>query len=139
MGLSACQRRTLRSIEHALEAGEPRLRSMYAMFARLNLDEVTPRHESLGSRAHGLLAWFKRAGARLRSVPGRAARRCATRLGMAALVSLIIAATVSVGYLATGITGRAGCGPAAALAGPARAVRAASCRSGQLGVNPLWR
>ena len=39
MSLPACQQRALNHMEGALRASEPRLASMYAMFARLNVGE----------------------------------------------------------------------------------------------------
>jgi len=39
MSLPACQQRALNRMEGALRASEPRLASMYAMFARLNVGE----------------------------------------------------------------------------------------------------
>ena len=41
------QQRVLEGIESALEGGEPRLRSMFAIFARLTRDDGVPRTEAL--------------------------------------------------------------------------------------------
>ena len=51
------QQRVLEGIESALEGAEPRLRSMFAIFAKLTRDEGAPRTEAL--RAETLLrrAW----------------------------------------------------------------------------------
>ena len=47
MSLPARQQRILDTIEHALQHGEPRLASMFAMFTRLNINEGVPRTERL--------------------------------------------------------------------------------------------
>ena len=47
VSLSASQQRVLYGIESALEGGEPRLRSMFAIFTRLTRDDGAPRTESL--------------------------------------------------------------------------------------------
>jgi hypothetical protein len=50
MSLPACQRRALAVIEGELQAAEPRLTAMLAMFTRLTSAEDTPCNESLGSQ-----------------------------------------------------------------------------------------
>ena len=47
MGLPASQQRVLDRIEDALKKREPRLASMFAMFARLTVHEGLPRIEAL--------------------------------------------------------------------------------------------
>jgi hypothetical protein len=47
VGLPAGQQQVLDRIESELEACEPRLRSMFAIFTRLTRDEGAPRTESL--------------------------------------------------------------------------------------------
>jgi hypothetical protein len=47
VSLPVAQQRVLEGIESALEGGEPRLRSMFAIFTRLTRDEGAPRTESL--------------------------------------------------------------------------------------------
>lgn len=49
MSLPAGQRRALATIEAELQAGEPRLTAMFAMFTRLNNAAETPGAESLGT------------------------------------------------------------------------------------------
>jgi hypothetical protein len=62
VGLPASQQQVLDRIETDLEGGEPRLRSMFAIFARLTSDEGAPRTESLRSgrtltgRVHAIVA-----------------------------------------------------------------------------------
>jgi putative exporter of polyketide antibiotics len=53
VSLPVSQQRVLEGIESALEGGEPRLRSMFAIFTRLTRDEGVPRTEAL--RAETLL------------------------------------------------------------------------------------
>ena len=65
MSLSARQERDLGRIEHSLQAGEPRLTSMFAIFTKLTREEEMPRLEELGSRWLVLRGWRKRL-ARLR-------------------------------------------------------------------------
>lgn len=58
MSLPAAQQRVLSRIETELEGGEPRLRSMFAIFTRLTRDDGAPRTESL--RTQGW--WTRPAG-----------------------------------------------------------------------------
>jgi len=50
MSLPASQQRVLDAIENTLNKREPRLASMFAMFARLTSHEAVPRLESLDTR-----------------------------------------------------------------------------------------
>jgi hypothetical protein len=63
--LPVSQQRILDGIESTLEGGEPRLRSMFAIFTRLTRDEGAPRTEWLPSRASVQRAWL---AARLRLI-----------------------------------------------------------------------
>jgi hypothetical protein len=47
VSLPVSQQRVLAGIENALEGGEPRLGSMFAIFTRLTRDEEVPRTEAL--------------------------------------------------------------------------------------------
>ncbi len=58
MSLPVSQQRVLHEIESALEGGEPRLRSMFAIFTRLTRDDGAPRTESLLSKASVRRAWL---------------------------------------------------------------------------------
>jgi hypothetical protein len=49
VSLPVSQQRVLDGIENALEGGEPRLRSMFAIFTRLTRDDGAPRTETLGA------------------------------------------------------------------------------------------
>jgi hypothetical protein len=97
MGLPAGQQRVLNAIEDALQASEPRLESMYAIFARLTRSEGGPDREQI--RAPG---W--------RARPGWQA------LAQALLISPLVAALAVLGLLvgmsATG--GRVTCGSGSA-------------------------
>jgi len=55
VSLPACQQRALDRIESALQAREPRLASMFAIFTRMVRDEAVPARESL--RAGIRLPW----------------------------------------------------------------------------------
>jgi len=61
MSLPACQQRVLDGMAQILQASEPHLASMYAIFAMLVRDEPAPGHERLPDRRARLLA----------SLPGR--------------------------------------------------------------------
>ena len=65
VSLPVSQQRILDGIEGALEGGEPRLRSMFAIFTRLTRDEGVPRTEWLPSRGSVQRAWLT---ARLRAL-----------------------------------------------------------------------
>ena len=58
VSLPVSQQRVLQGIESALEGGEPRLRSMFAIFTRLTRDDGAPRTESLPPRASVRRAWL---------------------------------------------------------------------------------
>jgi hypothetical protein len=114
VSLPAGQQQVLDRIESDLEAGEPRLRSMFAIFTRLTRDEVVPRTESL--RPKGLLrrAWQ----GYVCSGPLRAVIYVPLVLGLVALF-VFLAINSSAGH---------GCRPVAEPHVGASA-RAASCQS----------
>jgi hypothetical protein len=58
VSLPAGQQRALDGIESALQAREPRLASMFAIFTRLAGDEAVPRTESLGAETRGVWSWL---------------------------------------------------------------------------------
>jgi hypothetical protein len=58
VSLPVSQQRVLQGIESALEGGEPRLRSMFAIFTRLTREDGAPRTESLPPRASVRRAWL---------------------------------------------------------------------------------
>jgi hypothetical protein len=55
--LPASQQRVLAGIESALEDGEPRLGSMFAIFTRLARDDGEPRTEALRAKTRLRRAW----------------------------------------------------------------------------------
>ena len=112
------QQQILDWIESDLEAGEPRLRSMFAIFTRLTRDEGAPRTESL--RPQGL---FRRARpGRGRHGPLRAVLYLPLVLGLVALFVL----------LAVSSSAAHGCRPTAEprVAASARAI---GCHPAQIG------
>jgi Protein of unknown function (DUF3040) len=52
MGLPARQQRVLEQIEHALQAADPRLKSMFATFTRFTGQAQAPENEAIGARWH---------------------------------------------------------------------------------------
>jgi hypothetical protein len=58
VSLPAGQQRALDGIESALQAGEPRLASMFAIFTRLARDEAAPRRESLRAETRVAGGWL---------------------------------------------------------------------------------
>jgi hypothetical protein len=114
VNLPTGQQQVLDWIESDLEAGEPRLRSMFAIFTRLTRDEGAPPTESL--RPEGLLRRAWSGGGR--SGPLRAVIYVPLVLG---LVALFV-------FLAINSSAAHGCRP---VAGPhvAASARTASCQS----------
>jgi hypothetical protein len=114
VSLPAGQQQVLDRIESDLEAGEPRLRSMFAIFTRLTRDEGAPRTESL--RPTGLVRWtWPDSG---RSGPLHAAIYVPLILGLVALFM----------FLAINSPATHGCRPAAEPH-VAAAARSVSCQS----------
>jgi hypothetical protein len=114
VGLPVSQQRVLDGIENGLEGGEPRLRSMFAIFTRLTRDEGAPWTEAL------------RAETRLRRL-----RRIWPAGGLTPAVRAIIAVPLILGlvmfcvFMAINSSGTQGCRP-----GPGMA-RIMSCQSAQ--------
>ncbi len=73
MSLPGCEQRALDLIASQLRAGEPRLTSMFAIFARLEEGDGGPEPESIGTGR--LRAWQEW----LRRLPGRGRRAAARR------------------------------------------------------------
>jgi hypothetical protein len=111
VSLPVSEQRALDGIESALEGGEARLRSMFAIFTRLTHDEGEPRTEAL--RAETLLRRVRRAG------------------GLTGRVRVIVAVALMLGlvtlFVVMAMAGSAahGCRP-----GPLM-VRPASCQQAQ--------
>ena len=106
------QQRVLEGIESALEGGEPRLRSMFAIFTRLNRDEGVPCIEAL--RTETLLRRVWPAGGV--TVPIRALIAIPLILGLLALC-IFMAINTSAGH---------GCRPVSVLS------PVTTCQSAQL-------
>ena len=117
MSLPTGQQQVLDRIEGDLEAGEPRLRSMFAIFTRLTRDEGAPRTESL--RPEGPLRW---------AWPGRGRHGPLRAVIYLPLVLGLVALFV---FLAINSSAAHGCRP---MAEPhvAASARGVSCRPAQI-------
>jgi hypothetical protein len=113
VSLPACQQRALDGIEGALQACEPRLASMFAIFTRLARDEAVPRTESL--RAETRVAW------------GWLGRLTATPRAIVA-IPLVLGFMVLLVFLITNSSAAHACGPAGGLRAAAVA-QAGSCQA----------
>ena len=113
MSLPACQERILSGIENALRAGEPRLASRFAIFARLASGEELPRTEQLEPQSWRRRALASAGRAYRFLVPrpqppggaaGRAPGRPAARLRAAVVLPVLLIMMAS----ATAVTAIAG-------------------------------
>jgi hypothetical protein len=107
MSLPTCQQRVLDMIENTLQRREPRLSAMFAMFARLNINERIPRIEHL--EAPPWWAWHRRG--RLRHLGQPALLRAMLLIPLAAMI--VVAA-----MFASMSTSRAYCLPGGGPHGP---------------------
>ena len=82
VSLPVGQQRVLYGIESALEGGEPRLRSMFAIFTRLTRDDGAPRTELLPPRASVRRAWLTARRRAIIAIP--------VGLGLAALLTFLV-------------------------------------------------
>jgi hypothetical protein len=124
MSLPAGQQRVLDGIAEALRRTEPRLTSMFAIFARLSKDEPPPRREQLTTRrplASLIAAWRRPPRGHISSADTSRGRR--TRRMMLLISQLAIAFVVLAALL--GLTARA---PAQCGAGAHQATTAAALR-----------
>jgi hypothetical protein len=112
VSLPASQQQVLDRIESDLEGGEPRLRSMFAIFTRLTRDDGAPHTESLRPGGHRF-PWA--------SPDGRLAGRVRAIIAIALILSLM---TFFMFMAVTG-SGTRGCLPGAVHG----VARAASCQS----------
>jgi hypothetical protein len=108
MSMPACQQRVLNHIEGALQASDPHLTAMYAIFTRLNTGEPVGA-ESPGRRP--------------------APRRAAT-VWAAVLVPLMFVIIAIGAQLGSSTRGAASCGPGHAASRGAALVNRASCTYG---------
>ena len=114
MGLPTCQQRALDVIESTLQRREPRLASMFSMFARLTTNEIPPRTERLDTPPW----WALRRRRRLRR-PGRphheSRRTAMMRVSLLVpLAAMVIATAVYLGMSPS----RFPCTPAPGHMGP---------------------
>jgi hypothetical protein len=70
MSLAAREQQILDGMETALQAGETRLTSMFAIFTRLSRDEEIPGTEELAVRSQRPRSWLKAPRAGLAGMPG---------------------------------------------------------------------
>jgi hypothetical protein len=117
MSLPARQERVLGQIEHSLDAGDPRLRSMFATFTKLTTGQQMPGLEQLESRSWPLRYWRQRLTRRRRE--GRAASGAGpayapgVRMRAILLVPVMLAALAAAVFLGLGGRTVSGCEPAA--------------------------
>ena len=135
MSLPACEERVLHRIETALQAGEPGLTSMFAIFTSLAVDDGQPLTEGLGRRlrrpwcclARAFDArWRKPAFRRRRARRRSAKRRPATRLRRIAVIAVALTATGSGVFLGVSAATARACGQSSAARSSAHPVK---CRS----------
>jgi hypothetical protein len=108
MGLPVRQRRTLDRIECALRGSDPKLVSLYAIFARLHGHEEIPRLEQL---RHGIVVGMARLRARTAYILGRIFGRILPRQRAVLFFPLtLILVGVSIFFAARSGPGR-GCPP----------------------------
>ena len=110
MSLRVSEQRVLDRIENALEGGEPRLRTMFAIFTRLTRDDAVPPTEAIQPR--------KRLR-RPRPASGVAAARMRAIIAVPVILGLI---TLCI-FMAINSSGAQGCRPGPVLA------RTVSCQS----------
>ncbi len=116
MSLPARQERALEQIERALQACDPHLSSMFAMFSKLARDEEVPRLEKLQAPSSPLRDWLKRVAQPW--TRRRATRRAwatgapGTRLRAIILVPIVLLALAPVAFVGRGTQGVSHCSPA---------------------------
>lgn len=138
MSVPAREQRVLDEIETILQAGEARLASMFALFARLARDDAMPRTEELATRSRWSRSWRSppRATGQSQRDPRRRSNSAAwretsqrdVRSSAIMLLPFAVAAIVAAVLLSVSITGARACGlvSAAHSFGPAPS-RAAAC------------
>lgn len=103
MSLPTGQQRILQKIEAALTASDPRLTSLFVIFARLTHGEAMPWVENL--KARPVADRVARLLAIARRLPSRPARRARALLLLpAALAALMCGLAIAVGFPSTGRT-----------------------------------
>jgi hypothetical protein len=99
MSLPSGQQRVLDDIEVALQASEPRLASMYAIFTRLTRNEARPRREELPAGRglhHGALRGFS-VRPMLRALTPRRSRPLSRAVVLAEIIAVLVALGVLLG------------------------------------------
>jgi hypothetical protein len=112
MSLPACQERALGTIENALEASEPRMKAMFAMFARLTKGEQLGGPETLPNRRR---PWWRSSTTMHLVFPV-----AATMVLIAALViGLTMSKSTACGMASSGVTSRSSLSCTTGVAHPA--------------------
>jgi hypothetical protein len=109
MSLPVGQQRVLDDIEGALQAGEPRLASMYAIFTRLTKNEMRPRREELpASRIR--LGWLRCLSVRrvIRAITPRSWGPVPRALALAQIITVLAAVGVLIGMTVHTVRGACG-------------------------------
>jgi hypothetical protein len=121
MSLPAGQQRALDAIAEGLCSSEPKLASMFAIFARLSANELPPRREALTADP-GLRGWLAGLPCRLwaglpggQTEPGRRTWRRALILGQLTIAAVLLVVFLAVtfhpaGRCAAVVGGRGGPG-----------------------------
>jgi hypothetical protein len=112
MSLPVGQQRVLDGIEDALQASEPRLASMYAIFTRLTKNEMRPRREELPV-GRLRLAWLRRCLSVRRVVRAITPRRWGPlprALVLAQIITVLAALGVLIGLTVHTVRGVCGSG-----------------------------
>jgi hypothetical protein len=117
MNLPIHQERILGRLAHSLDASEPHLTSMFAIFTKLTRDEDMPRLEALDAWSVPFWRWRQRLTQPRRE--RRAAKSAAAayapgaRLRAILLVPIMLAALAPAVFLALGSRSMSRCGPVA--------------------------
>lgn len=89
MSLPAIQEHLLLGMEGELQASEPRLAAMFAIFTRLTRDEELPRLEQLAAQPRRLWEWLNALRHRWSARVGRLTASARFRTGTRALLLLV--------------------------------------------------
>jgi hypothetical protein len=113
MSLPATQEHLLLGLEGELQASEPRLAAMFAIFTRLARDEELPRLEQLTAEPRRLWEWLNAARRRWSARVGRLTATTKVKTGARALLLLVpltlmvlMFASISVGSPSSRVTCR---------------------------------
>jgi hypothetical protein len=112
MSLPTGQQRVLDDIEDALQVSEPRLASMYAIFARLTRNEMRPRREELPGEPVRL-RWLRWVPRLIRAISPRSWGPVPRALVLAQIITILAALGVLVGLTVHTVRGTCPSGLAA--------------------------